>query len=136
MVTSQDPDRNHRAFRLRPRGGASQEGLEGMLAVLYVDAEAVEGQLVKEYGTSNDHTELLTVFWDSVERSDVAINIARVPSDSNPADDPSRGCFQELRNRSDRFVQPRPPRHLTDKHEWKRIIDNVSREHSFTYDRH
>ena len=64
-----------------------------MRVVLYVDAEAVEGQLVKGYGTADDRSGLLSGFLDTVEKIDDSIYIARVPSDSNPADAPSRGDY-------------------------------------------
>ena len=67
--------------------------------VLHVDAEAVEGQLVKGYGKADDHSGLLSVFWNTVDKIDASIYTARIPSDSNPADAPSRGDYQESQAR-------------------------------------
>ena len=58
--------------------------------LLFVDAEAVEGALVKGYSSREDICELLGLFWALVRSLDVLVYIDRVPTDMNPADAPSR----------------------------------------------
>jgi len=58
--------------------------------ILLVDAEAVEGALVKGYSSRSDLCELVGIFWDIVLELRVLVYIDRVPTDANCADAPSR----------------------------------------------
>ena len=64
--------------------------LRGSLALLFVDSEPVQGALVKGYPSKEDFCELIGVFWRCALDLGVNIYIDRVPTDSNPADPPSR----------------------------------------------
>jgi hypothetical protein len=58
--------------------------------ILLVDAEAVEGALVKGYSARSDLCELVGIFWDLVLELRVLVYIDRVPTDANCSDAPSR----------------------------------------------
>jgi hypothetical protein len=66
------------------------EKLRGKKVLLFVDSEPVEGALVKGYSALEDMSELTRVFWEQAAKLEVLIYIDRVPTDSNPADLPSR----------------------------------------------
>ena len=53
-----------------------------------VDAEAVEGAIVKDYSSREDLSELIGVFWQMAARLEINAYIDRVSTDSNPADGP------------------------------------------------
>ena len=60
-------------------------------SLLFVDSEPVQGALVKGYSSKEDLCQLVGVFWWRLAL-DIQVNlyIDRVPTDSNPADPPSR----------------------------------------------
>ena len=58
--------------------------------LLLVDAEAVEGALIKGYSSRSDVCELVGVFWDLVLECKSLVYIDRVPTDANCSDPPSR----------------------------------------------
>ncbi len=64
--------------------------LRDKTVLLLVDAEAVEGALVKGYSSRSDLCELVGVFWDIVVELRALIYIDRVPTDANCSDAPSR----------------------------------------------
>ena len=64
--------------------------LAGKTLILLVDAEAVEGALVKGYSARSDLCELVGVFWDLVLELKCLVYIDRVPTDANCSDCPSR----------------------------------------------
>ena len=66
------------------------EKLRGKKVLLFVDSEPVEGALVKGYSALQDMSELTRVFWEEAAKLKALIYIDRVPTDSNPADLPSR----------------------------------------------
>ena len=74
--------------------GAFDDIIRGKRVILFVDAEAVEGGLVKGYSSRGDICELLGLFWALVRSLDLLIYIDRVPTDMNPADAPSRDEIQ------------------------------------------
>jgi hypothetical protein len=67
--------------------------LRGKTVLLLVDAEAVEGALVKGYSSRSDLCELVGVFWDIVVELRALIYIDRIPTDANCSDPPSRDKF-------------------------------------------
>jgi hypothetical protein len=73
---------------------AFTEELRGSRTVFLVDAEAVEAALVKGYSARSDMCELISVFWAAARHLDVLSYIDRVPTDANPADEPSRGNLE------------------------------------------
>jgi hypothetical protein len=62
--------------------------------ILLVDAEAVEGALVKGYSALEDICELIGKFWDLALELNCSVYIDRVPTDANCADGPSRNKLQ------------------------------------------
>ena len=68
--------------------------LRGKSVILLVDAEAVEGALVKGYSARTDVCELIGKFWDLALELDCSIYIDRVSTDANCADNPSRNKLQ------------------------------------------
>ena len=71
-----------------------QDYVRGKNVLLLVDAEAVEGALVKGYSSKEDLCELLGVFWDLALALRCAIYIDRVPTDANCSDKASRGDLE------------------------------------------
>ena len=67
-----------------------REYLRGKSVILLVDAEAVEGALVKGYSARTDVCELIGKFWDLALELDCSVYIDRVSTDANRADKPSR----------------------------------------------
>ena len=68
--------------------------LKDKSVILLVDAEAVEGALVKGYSAREDICELIGKFWDLALELNCSIYIDRVPTDANCADGPSRNKLQ------------------------------------------
>ena len=68
--------------------GNLREYLRGKSVILLVDAEAVEGALVKGYSAQTDVCELIGKFWDLALELDCSIYIDRVSTDANCADNP------------------------------------------------
>ena len=67
--------------------------LRGKTVLLLVEAEAVEGSLVKGYSSRSDLCKLVGVFWDIVVELRALVNLDRVPTDYNCSDPPSRNKF-------------------------------------------
>ena len=67
-----------------------RELLKDAWILLFVDSEPVQGALVKGYSAKEDLCELVGVFWRIALNLKVCIYVDRVPTDSNPADAPSR----------------------------------------------
>ena len=66
-----------------------KEYVIGKYVLLLVDAEAVEGALVKGYSSKEDMCELVGLFWDLALELRCSIYIDRIPTDANCADKPS-----------------------------------------------
>jgi hypothetical protein len=66
------------------------EELRGKRCLVMVDAEAIEAALVKGYSSRSDLSELTGKFWKLAAELDCLVFVDRVPTDSNPADRPSR----------------------------------------------
>jgi hypothetical protein len=66
------------------------ERLRGKKVLIFVDSEPVEGALVKGYSALEDMSELTGMFWERIAELKALVYICRVPTDSNPADLPSR----------------------------------------------
>ena len=71
-----------------------QDRLRGSWSLLFVDSESAQGALVKGYSAKEDLCELVGVFWDLALETQVNLFIDRVPTDSNPADPPSRDALE------------------------------------------
>ena len=67
--------------------------LRGSWSLLFVDSESAQGALVKGYSAKEDLCELVGVFWNLALELQVNLFIDRVPTDSNPADPPSRAAL-------------------------------------------
>jgi hypothetical protein len=74
---------------------AFSDVLFGKRALLFVDAEAIQGALVNGYSGRSDLCELVGLFWALVRHLEILLYIDRVPTDMNPADLPSRGRVRE-----------------------------------------
>ena len=75
---------------------ALRSDMEGANILLLVDAEAVEGALVRGYSSREDLCELAGLFWSLACELDIGVYVDRVPTDGNPSDGPSRGRPEEL----------------------------------------
>ena len=60
------------------------------LLLLFIDSEPVEAALIKGYSAKEDVCELVGLFWELVLELRCSVYIDRVPTDSNPADNPSQ----------------------------------------------
>ena len=78
--------------------------------LLLVDAEAVEGALVKGYSARADLCELVGRFWDLALKYNCSIYIDRVPTDANCADAPLRGKLHIGERLGWKTIQARWPR--------------------------
>ena len=67
--------------------------LRGSWSLLFVDSESAQGALVKGYSAKEDLGELVGVFWNLALEFQVNLFIYQVPTDSNPADPPSRAAL-------------------------------------------
>ena len=67
-----------------------REEIRGKLVLLFIDSEPVEAALIKGYSAKDDVCELVGLFWDLVLELRCSVYIDRVPTDSNPADNPSK----------------------------------------------
>ena len=70
--------------------------MRGKRVLLLIDNESVQGALIKGYSSISDQSDLIGYFRYLTLVYDICMFICRVPTDSNPADDPSRGRFTEL----------------------------------------
>ena len=65
---------------------------------------------------------------DLVAKRDIGLYVARVPTDGNPSDGPSRTDFSELERRGARWVTSQPSTLLLSANEWLKDLDRrVSR---------
>ena len=67
-----------------------REEIRGKLVLLFIDSEPVEAALIKGYSAKEDVCELVGIFWELVLELRCSVYIDRVPTDSNPADNPSK----------------------------------------------
>ncbi|OLQ02504.1 hypothetical protein AK812_SmicGene14638 [Symbiodinium microadriaticum] len=67
-----------------------REEIHGKLVLLFIDSEPVEAALIKGYSAKEDVCELVGIFWELVLELRCSVYIDRVPTDSNPADNPSK----------------------------------------------
>ena len=67
-----------------------REEIRGKLVLLFIDSEPVEAALIKSYSAKEDVCELVGLFWELVLELRCSVYIDRVPTDSNPADNPSK----------------------------------------------
>ena len=58
--------------------------------LVFVDSESAEGALTKGYSSKEDACMIVSDFWVAVARDRALVYLDRVPTDANPADDPSR----------------------------------------------
>jgi hypothetical protein len=72
--------------------------IKGKRLLIFVDAEAIQGAVIKGYSGRADICELVGLFWAIVRELDVLVYIDRVPTDMNPADLPSRGMIQKCQD--------------------------------------
>ena len=91
--------------------------------LLLVDSESAEGSLVKGYSSKEDLCELAGAFWGMNIALGAAPYIDRVPTDSNPADEPSKGQFAELKRLGATYLKPVAPDFLRDKlAKWEHLV--------------
>ena len=67
------------------------------------------GALVKGYSAKEDMCELVGIFWDLAAEFDTLVFLDRIPTDANPADDPSRNKMEEVRKRGWVVTEPIAP---------------------------
>ena len=68
--------------------------ITGQRVLVMIDSESALGGLVKGYSALEDICELVGVFWQSVDDSRTLVYLDRIPTDSNPADAPSRNKME------------------------------------------
>ena len=64
--------------------------MQGKKIIFMIDSESALGALVKGYSDREDMCELVGLFWKQIAQLDILTYLDRVPTDCNPADDPSR----------------------------------------------
>ena len=70
--------------------------LEGKRVVFYIDSNAALGSIVKGHSKRQDVNCYAGTVWQLLARHRITAFFKRVPSKQNPADDPSRGQFEQL----------------------------------------
>ena len=65
--------------------------------LLLVDSEAVEGAFVKGDSAARDLCSYAGLLWHVALHLELGLYVERVPTDGNPADDPSRRRFDHLK---------------------------------------
>ena len=104
------------------------EKIEGKRITLVIDSEAAEAALIKGYSARSDINDLAGYMWDLVAKRDIGLYVARVPTNGNPSDGPSRADFSELERRGARWVTSQPSTLLLSANEWLKDLDRrVSR---------
>ena len=104
------------------------EKMAGKRITLFIDSEAAEAALIKGYSARFDINDLAGYMWDLVAKRDIGLYVARVPTDGNPSDGPSRADFSELERRGARWVTSQPSALLLSANEWLKDLDRrVSR---------
>ena len=99
------------------------EKMEGKRITLFIDSEAAEAALIKGYSARSDINDLAGYMWDLVAQRDIGLYVARVPTDGNPSDGPSRADFSELERRGARWVTSQPSALLLSSSEWLKDLD-------------
>ena len=69
--------------------------------------------------------DLIGVFWHIVLQHDLSVYVGRVPTDSNPADGPSRGAYQDLETRGTEWVDMNPSPQVLSAAYWNKLIDET-----------
>jgi hypothetical protein len=90
--------------------------------LVFIDSEAVEGALVKGYSPQPDLGNLAGAFWAYSVKNSVAPYIERIPTDANPADDPSRGKYQFLLGMGAVRLESLPPAWLREGTLWEATL--------------
>ena len=75
-----------------------REEIRGKLVLLFIDSEPVEAALIKGYSAKEDVCELVGLFWELVLELRCSVYIDRVPTDSNPADNPLQSSATDRRS--------------------------------------
>ena len=91
---------------------------QGKRVTLLVDSEAIEAAIVKGTSSAADHLDLIAILWDVVTDWDVALFVSRVPTDSNPSDEASRGRFESLESRGACWVDTALSRFALSRARW------------------
>ena len=102
--------------------------MRGRQLLLLVDSEDIESALVKGYSNRTDRGDLITIFWDIALRHDLNVYVARVPTDSNPADGPSRRETRELEVRGAERLRVDPSPYIMDHRLWEKELDRRDQE--------
>ena len=95
------------------------ERLRGTNTLVFIDSECVEGALIKGYSGKPDLDDVAGAFWALCIAYDVAPYVDRIPTDSNPADDPSRGRYAPLHDAGAVLIDAPPPRWLVNGTPWE-----------------
>ena len=91
---------------------AFEPEIRGARTVFLIDAEAVEGAVIKGYSSRSDMCLLVGLLWTKIADLDVLSYFDRVSTDANLSDGVSRGRVQEALDRGwlQRFTGlPAPP---------------------------
>jgi len=80
--------------------------IRGSWTLMFVDSEPVQGSLVKGYSAKEDLCELVGIFWKLALELEVFLYVDRVPTDSNPADPPSRAQTEVGENLGWKSIEP------------------------------
>ena len=72
------------------------QAVTGRRVILFVDNDAARAALVKGTTKVRPSARIVSKFWEAAASHEVYAWIDRVPSASNVADGPSRGCFEWL----------------------------------------
>ena len=100
-----------------------REALRGKRVLIMIDSESAEGAMVKGTSSLEDVSDLTALAWFTLQDLDAAAYIARVPTDANPADAPSRERYIELESRGALWQDPLHPPELTSRTLWRKRLE-------------
>ena len=103
--------------------------LRGLKVTLFVDSESVEGALIRGASKEEDQADLIMLFWETILDFDLSLYVARVPTDSNPSDGPSRGDNTELFARGAQWRDTVFSGFITDRSSWVRELERRAQRH-------
>ena len=83
---------------------AISKSCRGQSVLILVDSETAEGALTRRVSSAIDMSACVSEFWSECVQHDLHVYVGRVPTDANPADEPSRGRLHELERRGATWV--------------------------------
>ena len=128
MVIAVYSDHDDRVTAIRHRSGADVGEDGGQTYHLIHRLGSRRGGICQGIPAKSDINDLAGYMWDLVAKRDIGLYVARVATDVNPSDGPSRADFSELECREAQWVTSQPSTLRLSANEWLKDLDRrVSR---------